>query len=348
MHLNYLHRMHVPATYPLDAENKAPHILKTWLHYSPGSMPASRDFEDWAENAIMLHEAHKASSGHVVLLNPETNVRASGDATSYVPKKAGAPLGFMYGMWKSADTLDFPYNFDIIGSNEECVKSVSAYPKTVAFKKAARREFMVCDANQDDLDQALLRLHELGHRQVFIKTRFKGLAELLQMPEDPIDLWRNTTRDTSFDWFLVQYEGAKDILFIQEAFEPTKEYRCIIVGNQAVTGAGCIECFTPLDKQGSDFDTQLEELRNDGLPFHDPETTKAYLDFASTFAAEWAAEQGEHMVYSLDLAINKLNGEVTAIELNPFTNLGLYACKPERIMNGALIMAGPLLDNDDF
>ncbi|AXK43912.1 hypothetical protein [Erythrobacter aureus] len=326
MTLSYLHRMHGPASYPAEAAERAPHILKTWLRYSPDAKPEIRDFEDWAENAIMLHEADRISGGKVRLLDADSRIRMHGDCTSYVPSRPGAAPAFMYGMWRGSDSVSFPDDVDMVGNNAEAVRAVSAYPTATAFLEAAGRDFHICDADTHQLNAVLKEMHDAGHREVFIKTRFKESACRLTMPAEADDLWYKTVRGSDLEWFLVQHEGAKGVLFIQGVFEPTHEYRMIIVGDQVSTGAGCVEAFTPLDNRGDLFDPRTEEVRNRSSVTRNPDIVARYIEFARSFAQVWATEVGDDMMYSLDLALDATTGNIRAIELNPMTNLGLYAC----------------------
>src|SRR3546814_9175964 len=96
----------------------------------------------------------------------------------------------------------------------------------------------ISDWSSDVCSSDLLKIHATGIREVFIKTRFKQSAKVFKLPDEPVGLWRSISRDEDFEWFLVTYEGFKDCLFIGEVYEPTKEYRMIVVGDRPVTGAG--------------------------------------------------------------------------------------------------------------
>src|SRR3546814_17395477 len=74
----------------------------------------------------------------------------------------------------------------------------------------------------------------------------------------------------------------------------------IVVGDRPVTGAGCIEAFTPLDNIGDPFDDRMETIRNRSEAIADPDTAQRYRDFATAYAKDWAAEHGDHLMYSLD------------------------------------------------
>lgn len=331
MALQFLHRMHGPESYPAAATTRAPNVLATWLHYAPESEPAERDFEDWAENAVMLHHAHQRY-GRVKLLPTTKGISMSGDRTSFVPPQPSQPRAFMYGMWKPSDSINFPCSYNLAGNDADSVRAVASYPSSPVFQAAAGREFHVVDADHKEIEAVLRGMHEAGHRRVFIKTRFKEFAGAFDLPESADSLWHTITLGTPLEWFLVQHEGAAAVLFIQEAFEPRKEFRTIIVRDHLVTGAGCVERFTPLDNDGSEFDNRMEEVRNTSEPLSDLDTLERYIKFARRFARRWADEHGDQMIYSLDLAVDSRTGKVLAIELNPMTNLGLYACNAETLV----------------
>src|SRR3546814_20041304 len=67
--MTFLHRLHIAETYPQQAERLAPEVLSTWLRYAPHAQPVERDWEDWAENAVMLHALDKASGGKVEIIS---------------------------------------------------------------------------------------------------------------------------------------------------------------------------------------------------------------------------------------------------------------------------------------
>lgn len=330
--MNYLHRLREPKSYPVQAPELAPDVLATWLRYSPAAQPEDRDWEDWAENAVMLHALDKISGGSVIILEANNTCSVSGELTSRVPPNPSAPDAFMYGIWQASDSWQFPANFNMIGNCDEIVRAIQHYPTSLVFQRAAKRNFVIVDADRDQIEAALLEFHNAGHRELFVKTRFKEAAIRFSLPEEPVNLWRSIQKHEAFEWFLVSYEGAKDCLFIQEIFEPTNEYRTIIVGDKAVTGAGCVEAFTPLYNMGSAFDDRMELVRNRSEPLPNPEVAKRFQAFAETFAAEWAAEQGDHMIYSLDLAIDGNTGDVVAIEMNQMQNLGLYATNADLLV----------------
>lgn len=333
MTLSYLHRMHTPETYPASAAERSPDVLATWLRYAPDAQPVERDWEDWFENAVMLHEADRHAPGNVRILGRGPRYHVLGDATPLVPPRPDMPNAFMFGVFTGSDRNEFPADVHLVGNNADSVAKVMDYARSPTFLAAAGRQFFVCDATEESLNHAMSEIHATGARKAFVKTRFKEAATILTLPETTDRLWWNAAMDTDFEWYLISHEDAKGMLYVQEVFEPTKEYRTIIVGDEVVTGAGCIELFTPLEGRGEFFDSRVEPVRNRSEVVEDPETVARYRAFAEQYAKDWAAENGADHAYSLDLAIDARTGNVVAIEMNPFTNLGLYANDAARIVD---------------
>src|SRR3546814_13569928 len=104
------------------------------------------------------------------------------------------------------------------------------------------------------------------------------------------------SRDEDFEWFLVTYEGFKDCLFIGEVYEPTKEYRMIVVGDRPVTGAGCIEAFTPLDNIGDPFDDRMANISNRSEAIADPINAPSYSSIATAQTNKRECEHGHNKI----------------------------------------------------
>lgn len=337
MSLQLLHRVRHDNVHPYQAASTAPDIHACWMRYSPASQPAEVDWEDWYENAVMLAEADRIAPGLVRLLGRSNRGHFLGDNTPLVPAQPGQPKAFMYGLFLGSDRIDFPTDVNLVGNNADSVRLVQAYATSPTFLAAAGRRFFSCDATPESVNHALNEIHSSGARKAFIKTSFKESAVLIDLPEEAGDrLYSTALHDTGFEWYLVTHEGAKNMLFIQDAFEPTKEYRTIIVGDQVITGAGCIEHFTPFDSRGDAFDARVEPVRNRSNIIEDAETVARYRGFAEQFARDWANENGDQHAYSLDLAVDDRTDRVVAIELNPLMNLGLYATDARRLMDGII------------
>lgn len=127
------------------------------------------------------------------------------------------------------------------------------------------------------------------------------------------------------DWTYVRLEGQRDSLLAQEAIDMQWEYRLFVVDGTLVTGAGCIEEHTPLDRiAGVAFDTRVRRHRGHlgGTPsdIEDrPDLVHSLLDFG----LEMAEEHGGTTV--IDVALNAATGTPVVVELNDLPNSGLYA-----------------------
>lgn len=324
-------------TYPLDAAERAPTYLKTWLDAFPTAVPARRDFEDWAENAAILDSARKLAVDVTVLPEGDGGVLVSGAGWLTPKAQPGAPLGAMLGFWSNRDFITgLPIALDPIGTDERAVRTAGNYARSATFLRHAGRALALTggDVEGEAGIEAGLRatVNACGHGQLFLKTVVKGFARRFDV--DPSKaLWPQLCAQDDADecsgvglsWIPVQHEGAQaDVLLVQEAFEPRYEYRVFIVDGKPVTSAGCIEAFTPL-QNAETFDCQMEEVRSNGVVVTEPALRDRYIAFAETFCREFAAEHGEGLDYSLDLAVDGRDGAIVCQELNPPLNLGRYA-----------------------
>src|SRR3546814_5682219 len=114
----------------------------------------------------------------------------SGDHTTRVSPNPNAPDAFMYGIWKPMDSVLFSANFNMVGNHADIVKVVQPYPLSSTFQKASRR-FITVDADYNDIETELLKIHATGIREVFIKTGFKQSAKVFKLPDEPVGLWRD-------------------------------------------------------------------------------------------------------------------------------------------------------------
>ena len=333
-----LHRMLKPETYPAEAEARCPDILATWKHYAPDTQPVERDFEDWAENAHFLHAMNKI--GPVQLVPEHRGYGWSGDMTGSVPENPAAEPAFMYGIFRPMDAIAFPVRANLLWNNASVTSVIQDYALSPVFQRYAGRRIDVVDLTQEAIETCLESLYTNGLRDGFVKSRVKGFAWRFHLTQAE-RLFQQMDRDEQIAWMTVSHEGARKALLIQEAYRPIREYRMIIVGDKPVSGAGCIEAFTPCDSMGLRFDERMEEVRNSDTVISDPATTARYIDFATNFAKEWAQAHGNSSAYSLDLSINAETGDVTPIELNPMMNLGLYANHPDFMIEALLTSSNP-------
>lgn len=329
-----MHRMLRPESHPVEAKRHCPHILETWLRHSPQSVPASRDYEDWAENACMLHALSK--HGRVEMAPPSSHGMVSGDKTPLIASNADEPDTVMWGSFNTFDSMDRRFPANLLWNNADCVRRVQDHFLSPAFLEAAGRMVHICDADRGQVVKALESLHDHGLRHGFIKTRAKGATHSFAMGEDRARLFRDM--DPNDDWGLsiVHREGAPKAFVVQQGMEPRNEYRMIVVGRKTVSGAGCIERHVPCDNEGDPFDSRMEIVRGDGRTIRDVELTGRYAAFAESFAERWADENGDDVAYALDLCVDALDDRIKAIEMNPMMNVGLYANDADRIV-GAMV-----------
>ena len=329
-----LHRMLTSATHPLQAAERAPRLLETWLRHAPESRPEERDWEDWAENASMLHAL--ATHGEVILLPEDSRYRPFGSHSIMVQPQPNAPKAVMWGMFRFEDSLSFPIAADLRWNGASAVNRVMDYPSSPVFQTRVGRAFHVCDMDHGQVRQALLDIHATGARRGFYKTRSKGPTHAFDMGEDSASLWNDFDPENDIAWDIVNKEGMRGEIYLQAAFRPTREYRMVVVGRKVVCGAGCIEAYTPLDSVGNVFDDRVEVRRNDGKVIVDIRTVDEYVSFARRYAREWADAHGDDTAYSLDLSLDAETGDVIPIEMNPLQNLGLYANRPDLIVEAML------------
>jgi hypothetical protein len=334
----YLYRPLKPESFPENIEQRAPEILASWRAQFPDSVPAARDEEDWIENAVILHEAAKAGIEIQIIQNTRhVHISSMGGGWMTPKENPDAPNGVMLGMWMNEDFLmGLPVKINSIGSDKRSVEAAGKYYLSDTFLKYAGRKIEVSAGNDENLESAIRSVIKPGDTKVFMKTIAKGWARVFEFKADSANIWKAIVKkDTELgdngedsyglSWIPVEYEENERAAFmLQEAMSPTFEYRMFIVNGVPVTGAGCVEKFTPAENIEV-FDAQMEEFRSKSDVVVNTALRDAYLEYAKAFCADFAAEHGEGLDYSLDLCVNADTGKITVVELNPPLNLGRYA-----------------------
>lgn len=180
----------------------------------------------------------------------------------------------------------------------------------------------------------LAHLAEQGvERGVLKAAQHKGGIWFLDLDPDP-DVMTRRIQDT-LDWAVVRLDGTEKALLAQEWIPMRHEYRLFVVDGVPVTGAGCIEEYTPLDHDPTrgEFDARTRRVRNDpDSPVEDrPDLAQDYR----LFAQRVCDGQG---TFVLDLATHADTGKTIVVELNALPNSGLYASDVDALMR-ALITA---------
>ena len=141
-------------------------------------------------------------------------------------------------------------------------------------------------------------------------------------------------------WAIVRLDEAPNSVVAQDLIDLQWEYRLFVVDGEVVSGAGCVEEFTPLDRTpGRPFDTLVRQYRG----HHSPEGKSPAVSNQPWIVAELvsfgrtvAREHGGTVV--IDVAIDAATGQPVVVELNTLPNSGLYASDPWAVAR-ALVQA---------
>lgn len=327
-----LWRANARDTYPVDAPERCPDTLASWLRRFPDSKPAERDFEDWAESAA-IGEALDAHPDITEVL-PDQNMRGFVSSTSMGGMAAdpAAPVGFMFGCWSKFDGVRFPVAIDAIGCDVATVRHVAGWATSPTALAAAGRQVFITSAVEygpDNTEDAIAAIVAAGGTHVFVKSVHKLFAQVYEIRGEAGGHSKATF--DGCDWIEhMQLHHGEDpgMLMVQSAMKPTYEYRFAIVDDRVITGAGCIEPFVPF-MNDAPYDPRMERVRNRSEVETRHDILRDYApfaeDFAVAFAAEARAATGRPPIYCLDLCIDATDGKVRMVELNPATGFGLYA-----------------------
>lgn len=168
---------------------------------------------------------------------------------------------------------------------------------------------------------------------VVIKSanRKTGVSYIRSSPR--LSALRDTvSRDELLCWSTVPDAAPAAGFLIQQWVPMRYEYRLFIVDGVPVSGAGCVEEFTPLDHlwlEENPFDPQMRMLRGNGIAAYGdtevekrPDLVKRYLEFATPIAKSLPTEMNTVV---MDVAIGAHTGEPLIVEFNTLPNSGLYA-----------------------
>lgn len=309
-------------TYPIGAEDYAPEILKAWLEAFPDSRPEARDKEDWIENAIFLEVFNRLGVDYEIL-EPAVSAMVSA-ANDGIQDNGGKTAFFHTGISPSDRIKGVDYALPM--QNAHCTKTIMEHLTSETFQKNAGRSMILTTTNGAEISAAVRKIvPESG--EIFLKTIEKEYAckFTIEAGRDP---WQQICgQDGNLPWMILHYDGLETPYFsVQGVIAPTYEYRMFMVSDTPVTGAGCVEQYTPVDNELL-FDPKMEMIRNESEIEADWDIVDSYIAFANQFGKDFAAEHGEGLAYSLDLCIDANNGKIVPIELNPPFNLGRYASR---------------------
>lgn len=304
----------------------------TWRQYLGQIVPGNGDYEDFTEDVFRFDAAIQSFGAQNVWIHHQWGpdrgfafnavTREQRDADELKAEGAG-----IYGMQPNPSM-----SHRIISSPAD------DYATFDAFQRNAGRYVEIGGFSTDDdhdLERIFGRMYDRGIRQAILKRRHQKYA----LMDVGLNRWKSegsvmrSINDEDASWSLIRDEGLPAVYLVQERVVMRYEYRTFIVGGKAVTGAGCIEEFTPLNNAGDPFDDTLREFRQQhSAPERLPAVRDALLEFSAKVAAEIASEAPEIDGYTLDTALDA-NGIPLVIELNGHTNAGFYASQPHRITN---------------
>lgn len=138
------------------------------------------------------------------------------------------------------------------------------------------------------------------------------------------------------DWSYMRLEGGTADVFAQDAIDLQWEYRLFVVDGVVVSGAGCVEEFTPLDRDHQlPFDSRVRRIRGHlhqgaASEIEDrPAIVRQLIEFGERVAAQHGGTFG--LDVALDAGAVSLGnplGTPVVIEMNSISNSGLYASDP--------------------
>lgn len=313
-----------------DAGDMTHPAFDSWRQYIGEIMPAGGDYEDFTEEAFRLHSAIQSFGPENVWIHHQWGPQrgrafnaVTGEARPAADLKAEGAV--IYGMQPNLSMShgmagDRADNYAILSSFQ---RNAGRYVEVGGF----------CSEDESDFERIFERMYSRGIRAALLKRRHHKYP----LMDVDLDEWKSSgsvlsaIEDSDASWSLINDEGRRGAYLVQERVPMRYEYRAFIVGGHPVTGAGCVEEFTPLNNSGEAFDDTVREYRQQHTaPERLPEVRDALLAFTTRVAAEIALEAPQIDGYTLDTALDQ-HGNPLVVELNGHTNAGFYASQPQMI-----------------
>lgn len=312
---------------PRAVEPYRGHLLKLWSRFvRPVTGRGEGDFEDFYEEAARLEAALGSfgpdnvwlhlSSDRATAVNAGTGERRPAAELEHLPR---------YGVQASRRHEDV---------DMEQARLAADYYRYDAFLARAGRRVELCgfmpdDPSARDLGDVLAGFSSDGIRRAFLKTtRVKYAAFPVDLPKGFARTDAGALVYAKLDFGAMSLEGGTENLIAQEFVTMKYEYRVFVVGHQPVTGAGCVEEFTPLNNSGYRFDNKVRRIRQHlSAVKPDSGTVATLTGFAGESVAALALEVPALTDYVIDVALGP-DGNPLIVELNSLLNSGLYASRP--------------------
>lgn len=304
-----------PAGREIDVDVRARYrsLCDLWVeHISPLVRDFDADFEDFVEQAVRLEAALSAfGPDHIWMTLDDITARNLGSGEmrdvselEHLPK------------WGAQST---PTALRHLVPEAD---PASRYFALDTFRRHAGREVHLCASDQ--VTGIATDMAARGVKRIFVKvaeTKY-GVYDIA-LPDPSPHAVEHEIAMSDLGWALVHLDGKPDAFIVQEHIPMIYEYRLFVVGHKVITGAVCIESFTPLDNQHT-FDYRVERVRGSLDIARSSGSIHRFIHFGDTVAAEFADESPEMRDYTLDVALGS-NHEPLIIELNGILNSGLYA-----------------------
>jgi hypothetical protein len=319
------HRAALPAVQARREE-----LLALWSrHIEPVAEDGPGDYEDFYEQAVRLESALDSfgadnvwlhvSTDRATAVNAGTGERRQAEEMEHLPS---------YGTQASLRHQDV---------DMEQARLAANYYRYEAFLSRAGRRVALCGFGMEDetateLGDVLAGWASNGVRRAFLKSsRVKYAAFPVDLPEGFRPEHGARAVFDELDYGAMSLEGQRESLIAQEFVTMEYEYRVFVVEQCAVTGAGCIEEYTPLDNNGYAFDNKLRRNRSEMTDVElAPEIAGMLTGYARRAIEALAKEVPELEDYVIDVAMGA-DGQPLIIELNSLLNSGLYASQPTRV-----------------
>lgn len=289
------------------------------------------DFEDCWEDRLRLSAAWRASGGSLRFWGNEDVTEASGQVWTRerLSRRMGPVRWDETGGRHGADR-HLRHPMTVRHSGRPCVLAgLAPHPSEVA-------DYPEWLPDSVDAADVMADLAELGFAHAVLKnSQSKSGIWRLPVSIDP-EVNRRVINDTEtgLGWTTVRLSGVPEMLLVQAWVPLEHEYRVFVVDGVPVSGAGCIEEFTPLDSlSGVPFDVRTRRLRGH-LGTGEPSPIETVPGLSSRYelfvrmALELSDEPWARGTFVVDLAVRADTQEIVVVEVNELSNSGLYASDP--------------------
>lgn len=270
------------------------------------------DVEDFWEDACRVSAAWRATDGNVVAKDP-ASWRTEPWTADEMARRFGPIARDEEGGHHGADRL---INHPLV-------------------KKHGGREMLLGGFGEgvesDVVEWMAARHREHGIRRGILKAvaRKNGVWSI-ELDSDPEVIRRRMV--DAMDWTYMRLEEGQQTVLAQDAIDLQFEYRLFVVDGEVISGAGCVEEFTPLNRpvDAGLFDMRVRRVR--GYFDTEPTAVEVRPDVVGRlieFGRTVAREHGGTVVIdvALDVTGNAF-GVPVVIEFNDIPNSGLYASNP--------------------